>query len=583
MIKPIYNFFIRRYHSHYHEIYEHAKKLFIFDIFLLIVALSIFASTIFFFFWTPGLTDQIDLKISLGNDHIKSGESVKLSINYKNRSKYYLRESILAVHLPNGFVVDRELTPISIFRNDSTFDLKDLRPGANGTVEIYGRLWTNPKEDDKIIALLSYLPENSNSKEQKLGAFLLNLQNSVLGSSLEITESSFANARVPFVYKLVNTSDQKLDGLKFDIEFADKPVIMKETQLQDIILEKNGERLITGDITIPAKPGRYNLIISTSAKINNQQIKILTKTATLEIYSPNVSISTNLKENLKFAEPDQIINATVAWKNSGQFELQKSNLRLSFNPGVVDIKKTALENNFKIDGQDIIVSSLQRTALASIQTGDNDEFQYKIILLPTFNLAGAENANLEIKTTFEGELKNKPGQKFFISAQPIKIPLTTEVKLNAQARYYSNEGDQLGRGPLPPKVKETTKYWIFININNTSNPIRETSFFAVLPNGVNFTGKQSVSIGPSLEFNPSNRTIQWNYRELPPNSQTGLYFEVAVIPNSDQIGKNIDLVSEIKFNATDKNTEKQFNLSQSIVNNTLPIIDLGNKKSSLVK
>jgi len=583
MFKTIHRFFLDHYHTHYENVYEHAKKLFAFDIFLLIVAATMLGGSIFFFFWTPGLTDQIDLKISLGNSHIKNGQNVKMIISYKNRSKYYLHQSILGVHLPNGFIVDREKTPSSTFRTDSTFDLKDLSPGSSGQVEIYGRLWVVPKQDETITALLSYLPENSKYKEQKLGNFLLNLSDNILSSSLQITTTSFANNRVPFVYKFVNTSEDKLDGLKFNINFAGRTVNLPNTTLQNITLEKNGEKLITGEVTMPAQPGKYNLTASVSANINNHEINILNTQASIETFSPQVTISFNPDNQPTFVEPNQIIEGTISWKNNGNFEINNTNIRLNFNPSVVDIQKTAKENGFKIDKKTILITSLQRTALSSIKNNDSDQFKIKIYLLPKFNLAGTENASLEIQPYFEGQLKDLTRETFSIAGQPTLIPLATELEINSEARYYSNEGDQLGRGPLPPKTNETTKYWIFIRISNTSNAVRDAYFYANLPSGIEFTGKQSVSIGSALTFNPANRTVTWNHYELPPNSQTGLYFEVAATPTINEIGKNITLVKNISFSATDKNTGKQFSLQKDTINNILPNIDMGSKKGSLVK
>ncbi len=582
MFKAIYNIFHKHYYSRYHGVYAHAKKLFVFDLCLLTLATAMLGSALFFFFWNPGLTDQIDLKISLGSSRIKSGELVKITVDYKNRSKYYLREPILALHFPTGFVVDRNLTP-STFKTDSTFTLTNLLPGASGQAEVYGHLWITPKQEEKIIALLSYLPEKSSNREQKLGTFMANISDSVLKSSLEITTTSFANTHVPFAFKLTNTSDTKLEGLNFDFNFPGKIIGLKDVDLQNIALDKNGEKLITGEIIIPPKAGEYSLEVAVSANINNQPIKIISDQKTITTFSPDIRLSAKLKDSLLYAQPSQILDASVVWENNSQYELKNSFLRIAFTPGIVDLKTTARENNFKIDGNDLLISANERTVLADGRLQVSDQFDFKIYLLPTFNVGAIENTALEIKPTFVSELKNNLSQQFFSPGESAKIPLATELKLMSEARFYSNEGDQLGRGPLPPQVGETTKYWIFIRVNNTTNPVRDAIFSATLPSGVSFTGKQSVSIGPALTLDETNNTIKWNYRELPPNSQTGLYFEVAVTPSPEQIGKNINLVNDIKFTASDKNTGKTFLLNKTVINNILPTNDLGSKKGSMVK
>jgi hypothetical protein len=583
MFKAIYNFFHNHYHTNYHLVYNHAKKLFVFDLFLLATAITMMGASLFFFFWNPGITDQIDLKISLGSNRVKSGELIKVTVDYKNRSKHYLREPILALHLPTGFVVDRALTPTNTFRADSTFELDELRPGASGQSELYGRLWVAPKQDEKITAFLAYLPGTNKNHEQKVGTFLVNLSDSILKASLEMPPTSFANATVPFTYKLINTSDSKLEGLNFKINFPGKITGLNNVDLQNITLEKNAEKLIVGAIIMPAKSGEYNLNVLASANINNQSIQLLNNQTTIKTFSHNISLSAKLKDNLLFAQPNQFLNTTIAWKNNGQNELQNSFLRIGFTPGVVDINTTAKENGFKIDGNELLISAVERTALANGQPQADDQFDFKIYLLPTFNVGTIENAILEIKPTFVSELKNNPGHPFSSAGVSAKIPLSTELTMTSEARYYSREGDQLGRGPLPPQIGETTKYWIFIRINNTTNAVRDAVFSAVLPSGASFTGKQSVSIGPALTLNENNNTVNWSFRELPPNSQTGLYFEVAVTPSPEQIGKNINLVNDIKFSAYDKTTNKTFVLNKAVINNVLPSNDPGSTKGSAVR
>lgn len=580
MLKNTYNLFHRHYHKRYHNQYEHAKKLFAFDIFLLSVATVMLASALYFLFWNPGLTDQIDLKISLGDNRIKSGEEVQLTVDYKNRSKYNLNSATIALHLPSGFVVDREKTPTNIFSDQSTFFIENIKPGAQGQLAVYGHIWVAPKTSETITALLSYIPENSKYKEQKMGNFLMNLPESVLHYTIQFPTTSFANNTVPFSFSIKNTSDQKLNDLNINFNFPGK-ININDAELRNINLEKNMEKMVNGTIVMPIKSGQYNLNAVLSGKFNNTQIKILNAERIIKTFSPQVDIKAYLNDTAKYAQPGQEINAAISWQNNGQFQLQNQAILLTFTPGAVDLKSTAKENNFRLDDNRLIIDSSLRTGLSNGTPGANDQFNFKIFLLPNFSLGNVENPALEIKPAFTGELKTVSGQRFEILGQKTSIPLTTELDLSSSVRYYSGDGDQLGRGPLPPAVGQTTKYWVFVQLNNTTNPIKDASLEISLNSNATFTGKQSVTIGPSLNHNKG--TIVWNFRELPPHSQTGWYFEVATTPIVQQVGQNINLVNSIKFTGTDKTTGKIFNLQKSDLNNILLPTDLGSAKGSLVK
>ena len=576
MFKSIYNFFHRNYYKRYYGQYAHAKKLFVIDIFLFAVTFVMFFSTIYFLYWNPGLTDQIDLKVSLGDGRVKSGELVKVTVDYTNRSKYNLRNAILALHLPENFIIDRSQTATTTFKEDSTFDLQTLRPGAVGQAVVYGYLWVPPKQENKITALLSYLPENSQNREQKIGIALITLPDSLLQTSLDVVTTSFAGNKLPFVFKIKNTGNFEIDNLKFDINFIGG--VNTKDNLQNINLAKDEEKTINGEITMPHKTGQYDLTVDTIYNINNHSVSILKSNTTIKTFSPEIGIAASLKDDATFAEPKQILNASLKWQNYGQFELNNQAIHIAFTPGIVDIKTTAKENGFETDGKNLIITAKERTALANGTAQANDEFGFKIYLLPTFALNGIENAQLQIIPSFEAELKSLPGQKFITFGANAQIPLATEMSLSSEARYYSDEGDQLGRGPLPVQIGETTKYWIFIRVNNTTNAVDNAVFSAKLPANITFTGKQSVTIGPSVAYNENTGDLNWKFYSLPANSQTGLYLEVAVTPTPDQIGKTIELLSDLKFSATDKTTGKQFFLTKPTVTNILPPTDLGSKK-----
>jgi hypothetical protein len=250
---------------------------------------------------------------------------------------------------------------------------------------------------------------------------------------------------------------------------------------------------------------------------------------------------------------------------------------------VVDWKKTARENGAKAETNGIFFDSNSRTQLSNGNPGSSDTFPVKIYLLPSFDLPDLEKANLEIYPIVKGQASQAPDQQFSQNGSSARITLATEANFNIETRYYTPEGDQLGRGPLPPQVGKTTKYWIFVKITNTTNALVSATFNTSLPVGVEFTGKQSTSIGPQLDYNNANKTISWKYNTLPANSQTGLYFEVSVTPSASQVGQNILLVNSSQFSATDEFTNKKFNFSQSSLNNILKSDDSGQKFGAKVQ
>lgn len=572
MLKKITSFFRHHYHTRYHGIYRHAKQLFVFDIGLLTLAVLIFAAGLWFFFWKPGVANLIELSISLGGNRIKSGDEVRLTVDYTNHSKKLLTDVALSLRLPDGFVVDRTATPETVFSNNSTFTLSPLPPGGNGQATVTGHLWAIPQHDVNIIGTFSYKQEGSTEREQALTGFLLSLPESVLATHLTIATSTFPNTPLPFTYTIQNTGSATVENIQLDATGG--TVTFDQTDAQTFSLAPQETKTLTGRLVLPSKTTGAVFAVTPTVLANNHPIVQTAAQTAINVITPQFNSQVQLSKPVAYLEPEQKIPVNVSWRSGSSYSLKKQRLILTPTLGVVDLKTTAQENNLKIEGDTLVADSSNRTALAGSKQGSGDTFQIILTLLPAFSVPDTINS-FTLTPTFEGEDPSVPGQKFTEIGDAITIPLATDVNLKSEVRYYTTEGDQLGRGPLPPAVGETTKYWVFVKFTNTVNPLRDAAVSIVLPLGVEFTGRQSVTIGPELVYNPADETISWQYQLIPAESSTGLYFEVAVNPTPDQIGKNVTLIKQITLTATDDVVGKNFSLAGTPLTNALASNDRG--------
>lgn len=581
MIKLLKN----HYHKNYHGIYQHAKKLFVFDLALLLLAFAMLVTSVFLFLWKPGLSDQIDMSISLGGERIKSGDEIHLTIDYVNKSKFKLNDVSLGLHLPDGFIVDRNKTAREIFSENSTFiSLKELKAGATGQAEVYGWFWSEPNKDTRFIANFSYQPENNTMREQKLSSFVANLSESILTGQLTIPTSTLPNTGLNFTYTLTNSGDRALNNISIANNWNAN--IFNAKDISNISIPPGGIKVIQGQLTTPNQSGNFSFSVTPQILVNNHLIPLAPSVKELHIFAPQVISSARLLQNFDYAEPGQILPVEISWENKGEFKLQNLTLHLAANPtGVIDWVKTAKENGARIEKNGIYFDSNSRTNLSNGNPHSTDTFIANIYLLPAYFFPGlGENFSLEIYPIVKAEADQVTGQAFSQEGSRIRLPLATEVDFsNIETRYYTTEGDQLGRGPLPPQVGKTTKYWVFVKILNTTNAINDAIFGTSLPEGIEFTGKQSTSIGPQLDYNATSRAITWKYSTLPANSQTGLYFEVSVKPAGSQIGQNILLTNSLQFSATDNFTNKKFDFSHQPLNNVLNSNDSGHGAGSKVR
>ncbi|MFH1789998.1 MAG: hypothetical protein ABH832_02935 [bacterium] len=575
-------FFKKHFHLKYHGIYRHAKKLFAFDMALLALAIVMLGSSVFFMLWKPGITDMIDLHIMLGSGRIRSGDYVHITIDYLNRSEFQLSSTTLGLQLPNGFIVDRDKVTPEYFDNNSIFlNIDEVPAGGNGRVELYGWLWTDLNVQEKIIARLTYTPEDTKRKEQKLSHYLISLSDSALQSKLIVPSSTFINTDLQFDYVITNDSDKKIE--KIDIT-TNLPETYNQPFADVFSLNAKETKKISGSIKADSKQDIVSIVANPRVIINNHALNQKTINAQIKIVRPSLFSKIEFPDQLKYVEPSTIAPIKLSWKNNSNFALQNLKMKIiSSYPQIIDWKKTASENHLEYENNAIIISKDHRTSLSNGPAGAGDEFEINLYFKQNFNLIGAENARLVITPTISGSLGQIVDQIYEEQGFADDIPIATEISIVPEIRYYTQDGDQLGRGPLPPQVEKQTKYWAFVQINNTSNAIKDLVFNARLSNGIQPTDKQSVTIGSKITYNKTNNFMEWSLgQSIMPNSYVGLYFELMAEPNAQQINKPIKLIESFNITATDEFTQKKFNINISGLDNKLQKNDKGWAKGYLV-
>lgn len=565
-------FLHHHYHTRYHLKYKHAKKLFAIDLFLLALAVALLGTTIFLFFWQPGIMNKIDLSIKLNADRAKSGDHVCFNVNYYNRNTLKLENPVLGLNLPVGFVIDPQKTHKN-YSNQSVIKLSTIEPGGKENISICGILWLEPNSELTVTASLTYNPEGAKYKEQKNASLLLKLPGSNLQAELITPKQTLISASIPINYSLKNTSEKTIENIFLNNNL--------EIEIADI---KNGFSLEPGEtkkfsLQTTANTTWQNLGIEFTSQVlvNNTYIKQTIDNNSLSIIQPKISIGANYNADDKFVDASQTLPLQITWHNNNAYTLQNMEVELTTEPNIIDLEATAKMNGIKIKNGKLVIDGEKRTALSSAVANTGDNFTIDLKIKESLSLQKSENPYLVITPTLIVKLNNIDTQNYIQKGAETKLPIATEMSWNVESRYYTPEGDQLGRGELPPKVGETTKYWILIKIWNTTSAVKDVKFSATLPTGIQFTKRQSVTIGPSILLDEFTNQINWAYSKLPPNSQTGLYFEVAITPNKNQAGDSLELLKNAKVEAVDEFTGKKITLTKTIITNLLPADDRGSK------
>lgn len=192
----------------------------------------------------------------------------------------------------------------------------------------------------------------------------------------------------------------------------------------------------------------------------------------------------------------------------------------------------------------------------------------------------------QFKVSLRGEAKGKgeifvlinflgPKGEFYQKTKIIPLEVTgTNLQFLAYARYFSQEGEQLGRGPLPPRVGEKTKYQIFWVLEKINLPLKNLFAEGYLADNVfweNFVPQEKEN----LFYDPLTKKITWRIGDILDKEELnlksrGTIFEIALQPDESQINQEVPLIQNIKikgFNAL--NNQPIFEELQDITTNLI--------------
>jgi len=273
------------------------------------------------------------------------------------------------------------------------------------------------------------------------------------------------------------------------------------------------------------------------------------------------------------------IAMSVSYKNISQEKIFEPTFRMKLEPSnVVNVKKNdswqwlqlgtqVSLNNSTVENEGQSLSMVfSSPEIIEINPGEEGEISFNFKIKNYEDLIKEKLQNLKINLMAEASAKIFKNQVliFNVKSNQINININSRVKLEAEARYFSDEGMKIGGGPLPPKVGQTTTYFIYLRPVNSNNALNNIKIIADLPKQVEWFGEQKFSHG-NLSFDAFNKKIIWQIDSLPAYSG-GSYsfveasFKIGLTPEDADLGQVLNLLENINLTATDALDGTQINI-----------------------
>ncbi|MFH0988028.1 MAG: hypothetical protein V1763_01515 [Parcubacteria group bacterium] len=576
VIVNIFSFPAKRLKRRWNIRYKFNKKHLIIDSVVVAGILVLIGLNIF---WAYGgfryFSNNLTLTVSGGADKMLSGQIASFTIHYANDNEYTLDEVVLGIRLPQNF----ELKNVSA----KTFDyqrnvlaLGNLAPGANGDVNLSGIVLGGLNDQQNLIVNLTYF-KTDNRGQQMWGQFQENrVRSYMIGGSYLSVESALPDklvngATFDWPIKIKNTSaDFTYENVSFGPDIAeDFKMIVPPSQgygeastpTLNVALIKPGEEVlfavkmqVTSITPEKAVSGR---VFSEIGGMNLLQSVVSENKTVLQ---PNFSVAVKLAKG-GAVNPGDPVDLIVSYNNAGDLTLENVELNLEFGGSFWDVAGSAIKFNYK-----------NWPRLALLQPKETGEQK---ITVQTKTSGAAADVLSQVRLT--GQYKLQGNVVDFVNDW-VSVKFNSNLSAVVYPLYYAPTGDQLGRGPIPPRVGQETKYWVFVKLVNDLNSVGNVKISMTLGPNVAWQDKSNVPVGDAIDYDATTRSLSWQISEVPVKPENiGFAFMVGVTPDVNQRGTYPLLLKNIKISGIDSSTQETINKNLGDVTTKL-IYDLKGKK-----
>lgn len=556
----------KHYRKKYHGRYKYPQAVFVFDLILIGIAIGLGLIALFLAFYKPTtLADKVIFEATVAPREVVAGAPSTLVIRWTNLTGEELEGAKLLLGYPEHFLLQEVATETGVI-DGSVIDLGTIPVDGQGQVKIRGVMFGNVGGDQTFRSILSFRAASEERAIQKVSYHTFQPVASTLALELELPERLVAYQEMSGMIKYKNTGEIDFPEISVEPIWPEGFTLLESStefsngswRLPAIEAGTEGEMSFTGRMDTELESVEFVFHPFFTFGLTNYQQESLHQI--VPFIPPPVKLSHSIDSAT--IRPGSNLSVTVQYENTSEFEVSQIEIRFDSDSPFfrsADLAKQVLKIDALNPGE-TGTGTLTIPVRSSILQSETTTYT---------NLSATTNliASYVLGDGAESRITS--------AGSEITTAITSPIVLESFGRYSSPQGDQLGRGPIPPYVGEETKYWIFVNIRGTTNPITNVSLEGQLPAGVRFTGKQTVSRGDSISYDSGSNTISWSISRIEPTFAPGSYviglaFEVGVTPSAAQVGTSPSLLSNIRITGTDANTGGFVSASGASVSTNLP-------------
>ncbi|MEK7452052.1 MAG: hypothetical protein AAB664_01830 [Patescibacteria group bacterium] len=555
--------------------------------------LSAIAWTGFFVFSKGFFQKQDALSVEIeGPTDVRAGAPVTYLVHYENTGNVPLASLDLSASFPPGFHLTSSIPPVN---DKNIWKIGALTPKSDGTVTLHGMFLSEVPSSERIQILFTYKPANFNSTFQQIETKKVDMKDSILTLQVKGPEKSVPGDETQYVLTVGHAEKNPAFNLRmipklppnFTITSQDPPFETGHVYWNIATIDPNQPKSFSLKGTFTSSAAGVQQISGTIGFMQDDVfLKQKESNVQTEIKGGSVGFHLIVNGSNKDQSIDagKVIHGSINFANQGTEPVGEISFALQMDGGgksiPIDWSKADLRGG-KQQANELQWNKETTPALLELPSTDKGVIDFSLPLLQTNDDSTADRITLKLVTTI-GKFADGSSART-IESNPIVLSIQSTVGFHAEARYFDEEGQPVGTGPLPPKVGQATSYRIYVDVTNSIHDLVNIKITSTLPKHVTWKDKKSADIG-SVDYNPTTRIVTWSIPKLPKSiPKANAWFDITNTPKSTDVGKFITLTSGTSFTAKETKTNVDLTNSVSELTTELPNDPLAEGKGTVKK
>lgn len=545
------------------------KKKFVFSVIILTVLLGLAG----YWYSQKNIYSREILKLEIlktGSNEVSLAEEVEYLVRYKNNGDIRLDEPKLIFEFPSHSVLEPKGSLRKIIGSEELGGA--IYPGEEKTLRFKARLIGKEGEAKEAKAWLSYRPRNLNAQYESATTYTIIINDVPLSFGFDLPSKIESSKELEFRLNYFSNIDFPLSDLRIKIDYPpgfkfedSNPKALEEKEWDIGLLNKREGGRIEVSGFLQGELNEEKIFRAELGTWQEGEFVLLKEVFKgVELVKPDLYIIQQINGSPNYmAKVGDMLHYEIFFKNLGQEPLNNLHMLVQLEGEMFDLETIRAPSGDFGNGDDSIVFDWRKNPdLMFLSNQREGKVDFWVEVKEDWKISDVERDKNPV-------LKNR----IILAQAREEYETKVSSKLEVIQKGYFQDEVFGNSGPIPPKVGETTTYTIIWQVKNHYNQVRNTKVKAILPQGVELTGRIfPEDQSQKFTFDSQSREIVWDTGDLEPGTGVlspapNISFQIALTPT--QKGKAL-LIKEAKILGEDQWTEQILEVAASEIDTTLP-------------